>query len=149
MVSACSVLSGALRYACVTSLSGIGMYCRVKLLRREQKTIKKQVKSGFPNINTREMSSSKLESLHTVYLCLRNKLIFLLSFFLTFNRCTMFLSTLFKAICTETCTANFLTMVTVLWMQAQVCKKVSTLNNICVYLQGSEVFPEQCSYCAS
>lgn len=32
LVSACSVLSGALRYAWLMSLSGRGMYCNVKLL---------------------------------------------------------------------------------------------------------------------
>lgn len=36
LVSACSVLSGALRYAWLMSLSGRGMYCKVKLLREER-----------------------------------------------------------------------------------------------------------------
>lgn len=35
LVSACSVLSGALRYAWLMSLRGRGIYCRVKLLREE------------------------------------------------------------------------------------------------------------------
>lgn len=36
LVNACSVLSGALRYAWLMSLSGRGMYCKVKLLREER-----------------------------------------------------------------------------------------------------------------
>lgn len=36
LVSACSVLSGALRYAWLMSLRGRGMYCKVKLLREER-----------------------------------------------------------------------------------------------------------------
>lgn len=35
LVSACSVLSGALRYAWLMSLRGRGIYCKVKLLREE------------------------------------------------------------------------------------------------------------------
>lgn len=35
LVSACSVLSGALRYAWLMSLRGRGMYCKVKLLTGE------------------------------------------------------------------------------------------------------------------
>lgn len=44
LVSACSVLSGALRYAWLMSLRGRGMYCKVKLLRAEQKKRKEQRK---------------------------------------------------------------------------------------------------------
>ena len=36
LVSACSVLSGALRYAWLMSLTGRGMYCKVKLLKEER-----------------------------------------------------------------------------------------------------------------
>lgn len=46
LVSACSVLSGALRYAWLMSLKGRGMYCKVKLLRAEQKKRKEQRKGG-------------------------------------------------------------------------------------------------------
>lgn len=42
LVSACSVLSGALRYACVMSLRGRGMYCKVKLLREGKKQKRKE-----------------------------------------------------------------------------------------------------------
>lgn len=46
LVRACSVLSGALRYACEISPSGRGMYCRVKLLttKRRKEIIKRDRK---------------------------------------------------------------------------------------------------------
>lgn len=46
LVSACSVLSGALRYAWLMSLRGRGMYCKVKLLRKGREREERGRKSG-------------------------------------------------------------------------------------------------------
>lgn len=46
LVSACSVLSGALRHAWLMSLRGRGMYCRVKLLREEKAEEERRPEEG-------------------------------------------------------------------------------------------------------
>lgn len=46
LVNACSVLSGALRYAWLISLRGRGMYCKVKLLRKGKEEEEERTEEG-------------------------------------------------------------------------------------------------------